>query len=485
MTLTPAQKQAIRLEISRRESWEKYSAYVEYVHEGRWIPARAVVFLCDQVQDFVERPTEAPYEILIISVPPQHGKSMTVTETLPSWYLGKNPYKRIIEISYNETFAQLFGRRNKNKIEQFGLPVFGVELAKSPNNNTEFEIDNNVGGMISRGVMSGVTGRPADLMLLDDPIKNRQEADSETYRRRLADEWENSFKTRLSAGAKVILIQTRWHQDDLAGHIIRNEKNAKVINLPCIAEENDPLGRKPGQALMPEIGKDDKWAQTFSETYKTQSGSRAWNALYQGRPTSAEGNILKREWWQYYDVLPKMNQKVISVDATFKDAKDNDFVAIQVWGKRGPNCYLIYAYKGHLNFPATCKKILEVRNLHPDVWVTLIEDKANGSAIIQILRNQIPGIVPVNPSGGKVARANAVSGHIEGHYVYLPKNEPFTGDFVEECADFPNSLHDDQVDCMTQALNRLIYWQADDIPPKDDDQPDYDDQIDNFLNFGG
>ena len=181
-----------------------------------------------------------------------------------------------------------------------------------------------------------------------------------------------------------------------------------------------------------------------------------------------------------------MVEEIISVDATFKDKDDNDFVAIQVWGKREANMYLIDAVKQHLDFPGTVRAILAMRSKHPKVRLILVEDKANGSAIIQILRAKIPGVVAVNPEGGKVARANAVSGAIESGNVLLPKYAAFTGDFVEECSAFPNGAHDDQVDCMTQALNRFMYWSANEPIPRDEDAPpEYEDQIDEFLGFGG
>ena len=185
-----------------------YAAYCSYVHRGMWTPSRFHKYLCYTVQGFLEEKTGHALDILIISTPPQHGKSITITETLPSWYLGRNPTHRVIEISYNEDFAQKFGRRNRFKIKEFG-EIFGIETAKSPDSNTEFELSNNIGGMISRGVLSGVTGNPANLMIIDDPIKTREEADSETTRDKIWDEWLNSFRSRLAPGAKVILIMTR------------------------------------------------------------------------------------------------------------------------------------------------------------------------------------------------------------------------------------------------------------------------------------
>ncbi len=454
------------IELYRMLLQTDYCAYVKHVHEGRWEASRFHRFLCNEVQNFIETETGNPYDILIIHTPPQHGKSQTITETLPSWYLGKNPLHRVIEISYSEDFAMLFGRRNKDKIREKGGEIFGMELAKSPNSSTEFELKNNVGGMISRGVLSGVTGRPCNLMIIDDPIKNSQEAFSESYRNSVWNEWTRSFKTRLAPGAKVILIMTRWHEDDLAGRLLAKEQNVRYLRIPCEAEENDPMGRKIGDALCPEIGKGNEWLEPFKQSYITTDGSSAWDAMFQGRPTSEEGNMLKREWWSYYDELPPIVDWIMSVDATFKDGKDNDFVAIQVWGKTGADMYLIDAVKKHLNMPDTMREIRRLRAMYSKCVTTLIEDKANGSAIVQMLRREMFGIIPIEPQGGKVARVNAVSGAIESGNVHLPRNKPFTEDFVNECAAFPRGAHDDQVDCMSQALNRMIYSKSENKPKR-------------------
>ena len=445
---------SIRNELKKELCRRVYSDYVEYVHEGRWIKGKAVSYICDKVQEFIEEDTGHAFDILVLSIPPQHGKSMTITETLPSWYLGKFPTKRIIEASYSEDFAQLFGRRNLRKIEQFGRELFNIEKGNIAN-NTEFELSNGIGGMISRGILSGVTGRPADLMIIDDPVKNRQEADSKTYRDRVWAEWNDSFKSRLSFGAKVIIIQTRWHEDDFAGRIIKNEKHVTVINLKCEADNNDPLGRKPGEALCPEIGKGNEWLKDFKSTFTTKEGSRTWNALYQGSPTPDDGNIFKRKWFKYYEQSPNLPYMLISVDATFKDKEDNDFVSIQVWGKRNSDFYLIDRVKEHFGFTETLNVIRQLRNKYNKCSAVLIEDKANGSAIVEVLQREFSGIIPINPEGGKIARANAVSPSFESGNVYFPKNKQWLYDYETELVSFPNAEHDDDVDCTTQAVNRL------------------------------
>ena len=433
---------------------QMYKCYVAYVHHNNWIAGKAASFLCDTVESFINKKTGHAYDILIISWPPQHGKSMTVTETLPSWYLINNPTKRVIEISYSEDFAQLFGRRNKAKLNEFG-GKFGVELATSPNSSTEFETTQG-GSMISRGVMSGVTGRPCDLMIIDDPIKNRAEADSEAYRNRLWAEWLDSFKSRLAAGAKVILIQTRWHEDDLAGRIMATEKNVTVVNLPCEAREDDPLGRKPGDALCPEIGKDNEWLKEFKASY--DEGSRTWEALYQGHPTTPEGNILNRKWWKRFDLdeLPPVNRIVISVDAAFKDGESSDYTAITVWGKLGPDIYLIDMVHKQIDFVRTVDEIQMLADKYPSYKKIYIEEKANGAAIISFLKRKLHSIININPMGGKVSRVNAISGLIEAGNVHIP-NTDWGESFINECASFPNAAHDDMVDSMSQCLMREYY----------------------------
>ena len=255
----------IRKELAFRElSRRKYSTYLAYVHGPSWIPTRMSQYIASRVQEFLEADTGHAYDILVIQTPPQHGKSMTVTETLPSWYLGKNPEKSVIIASYNAEFAEKFCRRNKEKIKTFGEILFHVSVG-SIDRSEEFELSNNKGRLISRGIGSGITGNPANLILIDDPVKNRQETDSPTYRSRIWEEWQASLKTRLCAGGKVILIMTPWHTEDLAANILANEPNVQLLRLPVEAEENDPLGRSPGDSLCPELGKDN---QAITRTHR-------------------------------------------------------------------------------------------------------------------------------------------------------------------------------------------------------------------------
>jgi len=444
----------IRRELARRD----YGAYLRLVHGAAWIPTRFSAFLAKETQAFVEADTGNAYDILILETPPQHGKSMTVTEALPSWLLIKNPDTRIILGSYNDDSAERFARRNREKFAVWGKALAGLELGL--NRAALFEIAGRRGRLLSVGIRAGVTGNPADVMIIDDPVKNREEADSPAYREKLWGEWANSFKSRLQAKAKVIVIMTPWHEDDLAARILRTETNVRLIRLPVEAEptesEPDPLGRKPGEALCPELGKGDKWLAQFREAYlrDPSGGQRAWMALYQCRPRAEGGNIVLRGWWRYYDAAPALPVQYLSVDAAFKGGENNDFVAITVWGKRDNDYYLLDCANRHLTFTETLKAIRETQARWPKAKAVLIEDKANGSAIIDMLRREAY-CIPVNPEGGKEARVCAVSPMIESGHVFLPRNALWLEEYLSQWAAFPAGAHDDMVDSSSQALNYL------------------------------
>ena len=366
--------------------------------------------------------------------------------------------------------AERFGKRNLEKVKEYG-GIFGVEVDPKKATSREFQIKGRRGRMISKGIGSGLTGHSGHLIVIDDPIKNREQADSESVRDSVWDEFADSILTRTQAGSKIILIMTRWHEDDLAGRILENMPEITTyVNYECECEsDDDPLGRrkatedKLGEPLVPELGKDETWLAETKKNFIAMNGLRTWNALYQGHPTIQEGNILKKEWWQYYEVEKyfdgqlAFDQMIMSVDATFKDGDKNDYVAIQVWGKRENRMYLVENVNEHLDFSGTVRRIRLLKARFPRVGAILIEDKANGSAIINVLKNEIMGIIPIQPDASKEARVNAVSFSIEAGNVYVPSDRQWTHKFIEQCAKFPNDKFDDMVDAMSQALSRLIY----------------------------
>lgn len=451
---------------------ESYLKYVELVHTTTneatdWKKGKHLVYVCNEIQKFVEADTGNAYDIMVLNLPPQTGKSTAVTESLPSWFLGKYPDESAIVLGYGDDLAQRFGRRNKEKVKKFGKIFFDIELSDSKSANDDFELKGKRGRMITRGIMAGVTGNPAKLMIIDDPVRTKEEAYSSVTREKIWGEWQASLKTRLAAGAKVILIMTRWHDNDLAGEILKTEKNVIHINIPCEAEENDPAGREVGEGPFPEIGKDRKWKDEIKESFIKSEGLETWLAMYQGQPVIQSGNIFKKDWFRYYDELPTTYQKIISVDAAFKDTKTSDFVAMGVWSKSGANVYLEEVINERMDFVRTLEVLRALKARHKDANMVLIEDKANGSAIISTLRREIMGVVAVEPLGSKESRAYAIQPFIMAGNVYLPRNAPWLAEYMEQMARFPKAKNDDMVDMTSQALVRLKDFVAEGVaPPK-------------------
>lgn len=269
----------------------------------------------------------------------------------------------------------------------------------------------------------------------------------------------------------LVSHNTRWHEDDLAGRLIEGG-GWDVVNIPAQAEgDDDLLGREPGEYLQSTRGRTaEEW-----EDIKRDVGPRVWGALYQGTPSPADGDMLKRGWWKHYVAPQAVEQddgtmltsgfdKVIqSWDFTFKDTKKADFVVGTVWGQRGADVYLLDLVRSRMDFPATCRAVQATTVRWPQANAKLVEEKANGAAVIAQLKSTVGGIIAINPTESKEARVSAVSPYVESGNVYLPSVDradpsfrPWVAGFVEECAAFPNGTHDDQVDSMSQALNRLL-----------------------------
>jgi predicted phage terminase large subunit-like protein len=393
----------------------------------------------------------------MVFLPPRHGKSEFISRYSTAWILGKFPDTRIILTSYEADFAASWGRKSRDLLEEFGPSLFGVEVSSKSSAANRWDIEGHEGGMVTAGVNGPITGKGADIGIIDDPVKNDQEAMSATYQERTYEWYKSTFRTRLHKGGAIILIMTRWHENDLAGKLLaaQEEDGEKwdVVSLTAIAEEGDALGREPGEPLCPEL-----FTLEALENIKKAVGAFWWAALYQQRPSPAEGGILKRNWWKYYRQAPEKFEEVIqSWDMSFKDFNTSDYVVGQVWGRKGADKYLLDQVRARLDFPATVQAVRNLTSKWPQARAKLVEDKANGTAVIATLKNEISGLIPVNPEGGKIVRAQAVSPDIEAGNVYLPDPTiaPWIHDFVEECAAFPNGAHDDQVDAMSQALHRL------------------------------
>lgn len=436
-------------EIAQNElSKRNYEDYVEHVHHGAYQHFAHTKLICR----YLQRIADGEQMHLMIELPPRHGKSMTVTETFPSYFLGRNPNKRVITSAYSDDLARKFGRLNRNKFAEFSDKVFNVGLSRDNSSTSDWGVAGGRGGMISTGIGGSITGQGADCLIIDDPIKNAKEALSKTIRENIWNEWESTLSTRLHDGASVIVIMTRWHQDDLIGRLLeRSPYEWNRVRLPAIAEDEDDLiGREVGQPLCSELGYDEEWAALK----KLEVGTRTWASLYQQRPAPAEGAIFQRDWFQFIDTPPaRYDDILISWDFTFKDSDGSDFVAGQVWLKKDADFYCIDQVHAQMDFTQSVQAVVNLKNKYPRCRTILIEDKANGPAIINTLKKKVSGIVPITPRDSKVARAYAVTPYFEAGNIFFKNGMPHLNDMVEEIAAFDKALHDDQVDAMTQALN--------------------------------
>ncbi len=312
-----------------------------------------------------------------------------------------------------------------------------------------------------------ITGRGFKLGIIDDPIKNAEEANSEIMRNNLWEWWQTTFLSREEPDAGIILILTRWHEDDMAGRIMNSAeaKYWKVINLPALAQEEDEkrppdvLGRETGEALWPE-----RFDEVDLENKRAQMGSRAFEALYQQNPSPPEGAGIKRLWWKWYDKAPKLeefDQIIQSWDPTFSNADSSDYVVGQVWGRIGRDFYALDCIRERMDTPDTMKAIKQITEQYPQAHRKLIERSASGFAIIQLLQREMRGITPVGVKGkSKIIRlhwgVNSVAAVIERGQVFLPRGVSWAGVLVDEAAQFPHGTHDDMVDAMVQGITFLM-----------------------------
>lgn len=391
---------------------------------------------------------------LIVSMPPRHGKSWLLSKWTPAWFLSHFPHKRVILASYASEFASTWGRAVRDTVGKY--PQLGLRLNNDVSAADGWALKTTGPGeyaMRTAGIGGPITGMGGDLLIVDDYCKNSAEADSAAYRKQAADWWDTTFYSRAEPGASIIVLATRWHAGDLIGHILASETRDQweYINLPAIAEdENDQLGRPIGQALCQE-----RYDEKALDLIRGTVGTRAWFALYQGRPSSEQGNIVKRAWWKYWDALPaKFDELIISGDLSFTGKTKSDRVSMQVWGRIGAQKYLVDRIKGVMGFTKSIEMFITLINRWPNAKRRLIENKANGPALEDQLKKHIPGIILVEPRGDKIARLYAVTPTMEAGDCYLPPKSrfPWVDDYENELADFPNGAFDDDVDATSQAL---------------------------------
>jgi predicted phage terminase large subunit-like protein len=456
-----------------------------------FLPGIHVDAICEHLQAVAE----GRIKDLLINVPPGHAKSLLCCVFFPAWVWIKHPEKRWLFASYKADLAIRDSVKCRALIQSDWYQVrWGDRFRLTDDQNEKKRFENDRTGYREITSVGTGTGSRGDFVVCDDPLSADQ-AQSITERTTANDWWSGTMTTRLNdlKTGHLILIQQRLHEDDTTALCLEQGGYQHL----CLPEEfevdracttsiwKDPRTTE-GQLLWPEkIGPPEIVA------LQRKLGSSQYAGQYQQRPSPAGGGIFKRRWFRYWkpkvmdlppvlvkladgtilaikpvDLPDEFDEVVQSWDMTFKDVKGSDYVAGGVWGSKDANRFLIDQVRERLDFPATVAAVVRMTQKYPKALAKLIEDKANGPAVIASLRERISGLIAVNPQGGKIARANAVSPFVEAGNVYLPHPAiaPWVDAYIEELAAFPNGRYDDQVDQTTQALIR-IKTKAPEPPP--------------------
>lgn len=386
----------------------------------------------------------------VIEAPPQHGKSEFISNWLPTWYLNHFQDRKVILASYAADYAQKWGSKVLANLTE--NPTCSIPMRLDMQGKKRF-VTQRGGQMITAGIGGPITGEGAHLLIIDDPIKNYEEAVSDRINERNLDWYKTVARTRLQPQATVILLMTRWRDNDLAGKLL-SEGGFEEIKLPAVCEdaENDPLGRVKGQALCPERYDEASLAGTRKDL-----GEMFFQALYQQNPIAEGGNIVLAEWIRYYDELPELEEVALFADLTYKDGEGNDFAVFEAWGRRGPDIYLIGQIRDRMGFPKQLDAFGRMCESYPEAFHKEIEEKANGAALIQVAKETIPGLIANNPKTSKDARLMAVAPLYRSGNVYYPNPDkhPWVRNNVLEITRFPRAEHDDTVDVASMAVARL------------------------------
>jgi predicted phage terminase large subunit-like protein len=391
---------------------------------------------------------------LMISMPPRHDKSLLTSTIFPAWYLGRHPERSVIFATYGQELSDDFGRKVRNLIsEPAHRAIFpSCRLSGDSTAAHRFNIMPS-GAYFAVGRGGPITGRGAHLLIIDDPLKDYQEASSETTRKALHDWFTSVAYTRLAPGGAIVLVQTRWHEDDLAGRLLSLNENERweELSLPAVAESDEEF-RRQGEALWPA-----RFPLSELERIRRAIGERAFVSLYQQRPAAAEGTIFKRDWWRFYSspIAASWTRKVQSWDTAFKTGTENDFSVCTTWGVSENGYYLLHLWRERVEFPELKRVVASLA----EQWkpnAILVEDKASGQSLLQELKlsTALP-IIPVRVDSDKQTRAQAITPLMEAGRIFIPESASWARDFVEEMAGFPNGIYDDVVDSTTQALNYL------------------------------
>lgn len=456
-------------EVRAARAYQDFSYFVDYDSEYR---DREGAHL-DVLDETLMRVSSGELKRVIVTMPPRHGKSERVSKKFPAWHVGRNPTDEIILASYSIDLSRGFSRISRDTLTS-NHNVFEAKVDPANQSAESWGIEGYRGGVTAAGVGGAITGKGAKIAIIDDPVKNAEEANSEVMREKVWDWYQSTLYTRLTPDGRIIVVMTRWHEDDLVGRLLKKERDEikegthvgekwTVINFPAVAEGDDYLGRKEGEPLWPEFGFDLKRLVQI----KSDVGSYVFNALYQQRPSAAGGTIFKREYFRYFreELIHRIPYLIVgskrydkdkcwafqTVDTANSEKTINDYFVVSTWYVTPEHDLLLYdVYRTHITGPDQ-KPLLKEMSYRYRPRFQAIEDKTFGTNLIQECKREGMSIRPIKVDKDKVTRSLVIAARYEVEKVYHREGSPWMTDYEDELLSFPRGKHDDMVDCSSIA----------------------------------
>ena len=398
---------------------------------------------------------------LMLEAPPRHGKSYLVSQKTPPWFLQRWPGANVAIVTYESNFSASWGRKVRDEIEQYGKP-YGLEVRSDSRSISDFHLTNG-SNVFCTGIGGPLTGRGFQIIIIDDPIKNAEEAASQTIREKHWDWWQSTASTRLEPGGGVVLMMTRWNEDDLAGRLIKAGKDDPLApqweryRYPAIAEEDDDLGRSPGEALWPE-----RFDLKQLEGIKRRSGTYYWAAMFQQRPAPLEGGLFERRWFLEVEAPCQAHMpRVRAWDLAGSERKGADWSVGVLWCRSPTTPETVrledvHRFQGRPH-DVDQEMLATAMEDGPSVIIQIQQDPGEaGVARVEALKRLLRGypVEVYRPTGDKETRARPLSAKAQAGFIeYVPGD--WCDAFFNEAAMFPNGAHDDQIDAASAGLQLI------------------------------
>lgn len=458
----------------------------------------------DRIDDELVEIAELRNDRLMVFMPPQEGKSQKISRRFPAWLLSTDPTLRIAIVSYAGDKAIRWGRQIRRDLLTY--PDLGIELRADSRAAGRWETTRG-GGLICVGIAGGITGEPCDVLIVDDPIEGRAEAESKTYRDAAWDWWESNGSTRLSSRGRVVFMMTRWHEDDLAGRLLKNEPGRwRVLKIPAIADSpNDPIGREVGEELPSVQSRKPgyfRWLQEHRSAY-------VWRSVYQQNPTAAEGNLFRRPDFRYWKPMPADTTRhgatggrrvdcdgravylddcwrFATIDLAASKRTSADWTVVSAWGIT-PDGDLVLLDRARSR--AEEAEHFELARPLISRWaldcVFVEQSFITATFVIDATASGIP-VQPLKADTDKITRALPATTRVKGHRAWFPAAADWLDEWTDELASFPSGTHDDQVDTFSYAARvAAAHWLPAESPRRPRSEPDVSQQVYAATTGGG